>query len=82
MQPTHEEHTMNVNENGIAWMIAGGVRADSAEDRRQRLHRTEIAHSAVSRGDVLLRLRGRVAAMIDPRIDPRPTVVSADCCPA
>ena len=73
---------MNVNENGIAWMIAGGVRADSAEDRRQRLHRAEIAHAAAPRGDVLLRLRQRVAAMIDPRIDARPAVVSADCCPA
>ena len=73
---------MNVNENGIAWMIAGGVRADSAEDRRQRLHRAEIARAAAARSDVLLRLRVRVAAMIDPRIDPHPTVGSADCCPA
>jgi len=64
--------------NGIAWMIAGGVRAESAEDRRQRRQRVELAHSAPARSDTLDQLRQRFAAFVGGRAQP----VSADCCAA
>ena len=56
-----------MNDNGIAWMIAGGVRAESAEDQRQRLHRVAIAQADRRAADALTRLRARVAAIVAPR---------------
>lgn len=73
-----------MNDHGIAWMIAGGVRAESAEDQRQRLHRLAIANSAASRGDTLQRVRARIGALVGTRsllaTDNR--TLSADCCAA
>jgi hypothetical protein len=66
--------------NGIAWMIAGGVRAESAEDQRQRQQRVDLAHVVVSRPDGLPRLRERIARVLGGR--PSETPLSADCCPA
>ena len=73
-----------MNDNGIAWMIAGGVHAESAEDRRQRLHRIAIAHSRPARGDTIVRLRERIAAIVAPRSVVRAETgsLSTDCCPA
>jgi hypothetical protein len=73
-----------MNDNGIAWMIAGGVRAESAEDQRQRLHRVAIAEGTTSQGDTILRLRERIAAMVAPRSVSRTDSgsLSPDCCPA
>jgi hypothetical protein len=73
-----------MNDNGIAWMIAGGVRAESAEDQRQRLHRVAIAHSSDARGDTLLRFRERIGAIVGARsLDAADAgTLSADCCPA
>jgi hypothetical protein len=73
-----------MNDNGIAWMIAGGVRAETAEDQRQRLHRLAISNSAGSRGDMFLRLRERIGAIVGApsvgRVDSG--TLSADCCAA
>jgi hypothetical protein len=74
--PDPEENEMQ--ENGIAWMIAGGVRAVSDEDRRQRLHRLALAESKPSRGAAFAELRQRIAAVIGGGGDQ----ISADCCPA
>lgn len=73
-----------MNDQGIAWMIAGGVRAESAEDRRQRLHRLEIANSADPRMYTLPRLRERIAAIVggSPAASTDNATLSADCCPA
>jgi hypothetical protein len=71
-----------MNDNGIAWMIAGGVRAESDEDRRQRVQRLELARSTPGRDDNRLSLRERIAAIVGPS-DRRPSgSLSADCCPA
>ena len=67
-----------MQENGIAWMIAGGVRAVSAEDRRQRLHRLALAESKPPRGATLAQLRRRIAAIVGGDSGQ----VSTDCCPA
>jgi hypothetical protein len=78
-----------MNDNGIAWMIAGGVRAESAEDQRQRLHRVAIAGDRHATNDMLLAVRQRInalriAAMIEgrplPQADSAP--IATDCCPA
>jgi hypothetical protein len=73
-----------MNDHGIAWMIAGGVRAESAEDQRQRLHRVAIAHSAGSRGDTLQRVRERIGAIVGARSlgATDAGTLSADCCAA
>lgn len=73
-----------MNDYGIAWMIAGGVRAESAEDQRQRLHRVAITNSAASRGDTLQRVRARIDAIVGTRsLSATNTgTLSADCCPA
>lgn len=70
--------------NGIAWMIAGGVRAESLEDRRQRQQRADLAHIEPGRGDAMLRLRRRIAAIVGGHAEGRtgPGSLSADCCPA
>jgi hypothetical protein len=68
-----------MQENGIAWMIAGGVRAVSAEDRRQRLHRMALAQSKPPRGAALAQLRQRIAAIVGGGSQLQ---ISTDCCPA
>jgi len=64
--------------NGIAWMIAGGVHAESAEDRRQRRQRVELAHSAPAQGDTFDQIRQRIAAVVGGRSQS----MSPDCCAA
>lgn len=74
-----------MEDHGIAWMIAGGRRAESAEDQRQRLHRVALAQSTPSRGDTLLRLRERIGAIVGTggRSGERVAgTLSADCCAA
>jgi hypothetical protein len=66
--------------NGIAWMIAGGVRAQSAEDQLQRLHRVALAHSTPTRSDTLSQLRQRIVDLIGAR--PTQSTLSPDCCAA
>ena len=72
-----------MNDNGIAWMIAGGVRAESAEDQRQRLHRVELTHSPAV-GEPHPRLRERIAAIVGAPSAARAEsgTLAADCCPA
>jgi hypothetical protein len=78
-----------MNDNGIAWMIAGGVRAESADDLRQRSHRVAIAQNRHETHDILLSVRRRIgairiAAMLEGRSLPQAdsTPMAADCCPA
>jgi hypothetical protein len=73
-----------MNDHGIAWMIAGGVRAESAEDQRQRFHRLAIANSSASRGDSRQWLRGRIEAIVGARAVDAPSsgTLAADCCAA
>ncbi len=72
-----------MNDQGIAWMIAGGARHDSPEDRRMRTHRIAIAESRSSRGDVWPRLQQRVAGVIARRtMERQPVALTADCCTA
>jgi hypothetical protein len=73
-----------MNDHGIAWMIAGGVRAESAEDQRQRFHRLAIANSTESRGDTVSRLRERIGAIVGARSlgAAESGTLSADCCAA
>ena len=73
-----------MNDHGIAWMIAGGVRAESAEDQRQRMHRLAIANSMDPRSYALPRLRERIAAIVgvSPIGRTDSGTLAADCCPA
>lgn len=73
-----------MDEHGIAWMIAGGVRAETAEDQRQRLHRIALAESRPPRTAALLGLRQRITTMVGGRSDRLADTgtLSADCCPA
>ena len=72
-----------MNDHGIAWMIAGGVRAESAEDQRQRLHRLAIANSTRSQGDTLQRVRERIGAIVGTRsLGVASGTLAADCCAA
>ena len=73
-----------MNDNGIAWMIAGGVRAESAEDQRQRLHRLAIANDSGSPGDTLQHVRERIAAVVGARPFRAPDrgTLTTECCPA
>ncbi len=52
-----------MDEHGIAWMIAGGTRTESPEDRRMRQHRIALAESRSRGPSRLAGLRGRVAAL-------------------
>lgn len=78
-----------MEDHGIAWMISGGVRAQSAEDRRQRFHRVAIALSRPANDDILFRLRRQVAAtriveILRGRSDRSADSIglNPDCCPA
>ena len=69
-----------LNDNGIAWMISGGARAETRDDQRQMLHRLALAESTPSLGDVL---RRRVAGIMAGRLGaPARIALAPDCCPA
>ncbi len=70
-----------LNDNGIAWMIAGGARHATRDDERQLLHRLALADSSPSRASVL---RRRIAGMVGGRTEAPSALVamSTDCCPA
>ena len=69
-----------LNDNGIAWMIAGGVREQTREDQRQVLHRLALAESTPSRVDAL---RRRIAGVVGVRPEaPSAIALATDCCPA
>ncbi len=69
-----------LNDNGIAWMIAGGHEA-TGDDQRQLLHRIALAEGTPSRADAV---RRRIARIIGDRVDAPATfgALSTDCCPA
>jgi hypothetical protein len=70
-----------LNDNGIAWMIAGGMREETRDDQRQLLHRLALADSTPSRTDAL---RRRIAGIVGVRAEGRSALgaMSTDCCPA
>jgi hypothetical protein len=70
-----------LNDNGIAWMIAGGMREETRDDQRQLLHRLALANSTPSRADAL---RRRIAGIVGVRAEGRSDLgaMSTDCCPA
>jgi len=69
-----------LNDNGIAWMIAGGLGEDTREDQRQLQHRIALAESTPSRSGAL---RRRVAGIVGLRADaPATRSLATDCCPA
>ena len=68
-----------LNDNGIAWMIAGGVREETLDDQRQLLHRIALAESTPSRADAL---RRRIAGIVGVRAEEPAASLSMDCCPA
>lgn len=70
-----------MDDNGIAWMIAGGVRAESLEDQRQRRHRADLSHIESEPRDTMLQFRRRLAAIVGSGRAPSASR-SADCCPA
>jgi hypothetical protein len=67
-----------VNEQGIAWMIAGGTHDDSPEELRQRAQRRALADSQPQRAG----LRERLTGLITGRASGPAAAVSTDCCPA
>lgn len=73
-----------MNDNGIAWMIAGGSRSETLEDARMRMHRIALSESAPSRADAWLLLRQRIAGVITGRAVPSAMSPArqADCCAA
>ncbi len=70
-----------LNDNGIAWMIAGGLRDETRDDQRQLQHRLALADGTSSRADAL---RRRIAAIVGDRAEVPGAVatLSADCCAA
>ena len=69
-----------LNDNGIAWMISGGTRAETRDDHRQVLHRLALAESTPSVGDLL---RRRIAVIVAGRLEaPARIALAPDCCPA
>lgn len=70
-----------LNDNGIAWMIAGGGRDETRDDQRQLLHRIALAESTPSRA---VALRRRIAGIVGVRaVGPAAIgTLSADCCAA
>ena len=73
-----------LNDNGIAWMIGGGVKAESVEDQRQLLHRLALVETGPSVGGQLLHLRERIATIVGSRQEQRTDsgTLSLDCCAA
>lgn len=70
-----------INDNGIAWMIAGGVRSFTRDDQRNVLHRIALSESTPSRADAL---RRRIAGIVGDRSEVPSAIgsMSTDCCPA
>ncbi len=70
-----------LNDNGIAWMIAGGVRDERRDDHRQLQHRLAVADGTPSPADAV---RRRIAAIVGRRagLPSGVVTVSADCCAA
>ena len=69
-----------LNDNGIAWMIAGGARDQGSDDQRQLQHRLALAQSTPSRADAL---RRRIASIVGSRPQGSAAVgLATDCCPA
>jgi len=70
-----------INDNGIAWMIAGGAREESRANQREILHRIALAETRPSRADTL---RRRIAGIVSVRPDAPAALgtLSTDCCPA
>ena len=70
--------------NAIAWMMAGGVRAEALENQRQRQQRAELADLTPGAGDRLGQFRSRIAVVVGRRAMglAASASVSADCCPA
>lgn len=68
-----------MQEQGIAWMIAGGTHDDSPEERRQRALRAELSRSRPHRP-----WRERLATAIAGRQLPSvtTTTIATDCCAA
>lgn len=77
-----------MDDNGIAWLMAGGVRAQSAEDQRQRFQRVKLAHHAPTADrSILLPIRraiaaARIAAIREGRSIEQadPSRLVGDCC--
>ena len=70
-----------INDNGIAWMIAGGAREETRADQRQMLHRIALAESTPSRADTVRRW---IAGIVGGRANAPAALgtLSTDCCPA
>ena len=69
-----------LNDNGIAWMIAGGVREETRDDQRQLLHRLALAQNRPSRTDAL---RRRIVGIVGIRPAGSAALgLATDCCPA
>ena len=68
-----------INDNGIAWMIAGGLHDEAIADQRQILHRIAVAESTPSRADAL---RQRIAGILGIRTEAPVATISTACCPA
>ncbi len=66
-----------MQEQGIAWMIAGGTHAESPEERRQRSQLGELRRSRPRSP-----WRDRLAAAISGHAITTPTSSATDCCPA
>lgn len=83
-EPSRTRRRPTVNDNGIAWMIAGGSRNETLEDVRMRMHRIALAERAPSRADAWLPLRQRIAGVFAGRAVPPATspALAADCCAA
>jgi hypothetical protein len=77
----HLETTEMINDNGIAWMIAGGAREFTRDDQRQVLHRIALSESTPSRAHAL---RKRIAGIVGGRAEVPSAIgsLSTDCCPA
>ena len=72
-----------MDEHGIAWMISGGIRSESPEDRRMRHHRIDLSESRAPRGDRWLAIRERIAAVLPARsavAAPGGVTMGVECC--
>ena len=68
-----------INDNGIAWMIAGGLHDEAIADQRQILHRIALAESTPSRADGLRRW---ITGILGSRNEAPVATISTACCPA
>jgi hypothetical protein len=68
----------DMNEQGIAWIIAGSTHDLSPEERRQRALRRELALSRPHRASI----RERFATAVSSRIAAAATTTQPQCCAA